>query len=424
MCSICVFAQEIPKKARYLRIIEMENNEYYTNVDVSEETKVLFKNFVGDTIVLKGTKPRKDFIKLDTTWIKQDVKKPIKGKHYIVTTHYKSIDGDKTTPNEYTYDRLWIIMRQGFSDDNSDYILLKDLKTGDIVEWHYQNDESEAFYVDIIDLTKSHKATTYFNDITFYKKNGLSFEKIRFSNAIAHFRIGFGSLNYTTYLHSEDNSYLLPYRHSPKYDSLYDYDTLYTQQEKDKILTEIKNKGRYNLVLSEVIKPQNSQIRYGKMTTVSNNSVTQYSYTDNYMNIFWWAGEVKFYFRLENKSGSSLKIEWDEGSFIDISNSPCRIFHSGVKYIDKDKSMPATVIPNGTTVEDVILPSNLTSYSTPLKDWISYPIIPHYNVYDPSIVGKIVKILLPISIKGVINEYTFIFKINWEWSYPELRNEK
>ena len=423
--SMCVYAQEIPTKARYLRIIEMNDIAYCDKVNPSE-SRTFFKKFVGDTIVFKGTKNRNDFIKSDTIWIKRDVKKPVKGKHFKVTTHYKSTDGDKTTPNEYVYDRPWIIMSQGFSDNNSDYLVLKDLKTGDIVEWHYQDGEFGHFNQDIaaINLTKSRKATTDFDGIPLYKKNGQSFEKISFTNAIAYFSIGYGSLFYTTYLQSEDNSYKLPYGHSPKYDSLYHYDTLYTQHEKDNILTEIKNKGHYNLVLSNVVKPQNPQIRHGEMTTISNNNVTQYSYTDNYMNIFWWAGEAKFYFRLENKSGSSLKIEWDEGAFIDISNSPCRIFHSGVKYIDKDKSMPATVVPNGITIEDVILPSNFTSYSTLLKDWNSYPLIPHYNVYDPSIVGKTVKILFPISVKGVVNEYTFIFKINWEWSYPELRNEK
>ena len=146
--------------------------------------------------------------------------------------------------------------------------------------------------------------------------------------------------------------------------------------------------GHYNIALSKVVKPQNAQIRYGKMTTVTDQdkSVTKYSYVDNFISIIWLATDIGFNFSLENKSGNSLKVEWDESSYIDMNNSPSRVFHNGVKYVDRDKSQPATVVPNETTLEDFVLPSNLTDYKEKAfystdKEWISDPLIKNPDVY-------------------------------------------
>ena len=41
--------------------------------------------------------------------------------------------------------------------------------------------------------------------------------------------------------------------------------------------------------------------------------------------------------------------------------------------------------------------------------------------YDPSLEGAYVKVLLPIEIQGVINEYIFTFEMHWEYDYPDLQ---
>ena len=39
-----------------------------------------------------------------------------------------------------------------------------------------------------------------------------------------------------------------------------------------------------------------------------------------------------------------------------------------------------------------------------------------------SLTGKKLRLMLPIEVKGVVNEYTFIFNIESEYTHPELLN--
>ena len=41
---------------------------------------------------------------------------------------------------------------------------------------------------------------------------------------------------------------------------------------------------------------------------------------------------------------------------------------------------------------------------------------------DINVVGKTIKVLLPIEIAGVVNEYVFCFTIGWKFTYPEYQD--
>ena len=423
MCLFPLFlnAQTFDRYTPKLKIIDLDYPEYSKQFTSTDSPLKYFKTLIGDTIMFRGSSDRDDFLKTDTIWLKNGAKKPVEGKHYKITKHYKSIDNDYTTPSKYIYDRPWVVVSCDEGKDGSYFpkkyetMTLKDVETGDNIRWRYLYDYNFSKNIDVLDLTKSREITQFLKKETLYDRIGNDFKEIKVVNALMTIKSDYFIDLTTAVLFSDDSTYVFP-------NKAYDYKkVIYNENGKTKVMDDLKNSGHYNLVLSKVQKPTNSQIRYGKMQIVSGESVTKYSYVDNLISIIWVAGTTEFSFNLENKSGNSLKIEWDEGSYIDLSNSASRIFHSGVKYIDRDKSMPATVVPNGTSVDDVVLPTNLTSFSS--GDWHSLPLIPNNRIYDPNKVGKNVKILLPISIKGVVNEYTYIFKVEWVWEHPELRNE-
>lgn len=395
-----------------------------------------FNELVGDTIVFRGNENRIDFILPDTIWIKK-VKKPKLGKHYTITYHYMTKDGDKTTPKDVIYDRPWIIKGSHkttikdkkypyLSSLSTDafYLLLEDVQTGIIVGWNYKAGKEYSKDIDIENVSKSHLYSQQIKKHSFYRRilNSSSFEQIPVGDVSVTLKSkkSNAELSVDNILVVDGTKYRVVSSSSVM--------NLYTEEGKEKELAVMRGMGHYNIALSKVVKPQNAQIRYGKMTTVTDQdkSVTKYSYVDNFISIIWLATDIGFNFILENKSGNSLKVEWDESSYIDMNNSPSRVFHNGVKYVDRDKSQPATVVPNETTLEDFVLPSNLTDYKEKAfystdKEWISDPLIKNPDVYREDLVGKTVKVLLPISVKGVINEYTYIFKIDWVWTYPELR---
>lgn len=113
----------------------------------------------------------------------------------------------------------------------------------------------------------------------------------------------------------------------------------------------------------------------------------------------------------KNNSESSLKVVWDEAAFVNENNESGRIIHKGVAKGNANESQTPTVVLKGTELSDLIAPVDR------LDNWL----IPHIGVQDPKMNGKTVKILLPIEIKGVVNEYIFTFDIVWRYAYPKLQ---
>lgn len=410
-----------------LIIEDLDCSNYSKSFTFGDKAYVFFNTLIGDTIIFNGNSLRDDFFSNDTVWVKRGVKKPIEGKHYRVTKHYKSIDEDICSPNEFIYNRPWIIisakeesMNTSFESDKSELLTIKDVQSGDIVNWRYRNGYNFSKNVNIKNVSRSRVYTSSLHGIKLYEQTGTNFNELHIDNSLLTIetRDNGNSLHFTTTVLLNNNEiYNIPFtkRYTKK------SQILYTEEVKNLRLDNMRNSGHFYLILSKVEKPKNSQIRYGKVTTVSDKSVTKYSYTDNILSIVMVDKIDRIAFNLENKSGNSLKIEWDEASFIGLDNTASRVFHSGVKYSDKGLSMPASVIPNGATLDDVILPTNLTSYSG--GDWKSSTLIPRREIYDESKIGMNIKVLLPISLKGVIYEYTFIFKVEWTWNNPEIRNE-
>lgn len=184
---------------------------------------------------------------------------------------------------------------------------------------------------------------------------------------------------------------------------------------KNKTIDKFKDEGRYYFTLSKIEKPKNPAIRYGKFQEVkTDDDLSKYLYEDNIISILWHGTVENFVFMLKNKSDNSLKIIWDEASFINEDNESGRIAHKGVRKDRLNESQPPTVIPKGTELNDMVVP----------VDRVGDFLIPGIRKYNPDRKGKKVMILLPIEIKGVTNEYTFTFDLVWKYSYPEFRNSE
>ena len=113
----------------------------------------------------------------------------------------------------------------------------------------------------------------------------------------------------------------------------------------------------YSIGLSEVESPADSKQQFGETKVVSFNEegVNKYRYEDDYIDIIWYVGLKKFNFTLKNKSGHTLKINWDDVSYVDVKGQVGRVMHSGVKYIDGNSSQPSTTIPKGASISDILL---------------------------------------------------------------------
>lgn len=175
-------------------------------------------------------------------------------------------------------------------------------------------------------------------------------------------------------------------------------------------------KGSYVASLSKVIKPSNASIRYGKTNEVKDKGITKFSYVDNVIDLTIFATSSQFAFELKNLSPNSIKIIWDEAAFVDADGSTSKIMHAGTRYSERTSSQPPTTIISGAKIEDVATPTDRVRYSSALSEWVTDSMFPLTSKLN----GKQLRLMLPIQIKNVINEYIFVFDLDYVPNHPEL----
>ena len=175
--------------------------------------------------------------------------------------------------------------------------------------------------------------------------------------------------------------------------------------------------GVYVSSLIKVEKPADETIRYGEPKEITEDGITKYTYNDNVINIVIFVESKQFSFSLKNVSDQSLKIVWNEAAFIDFDGTTSRIMHAGTKYIDREKDQPATTIIKGAKLEDVATPTcNVFLEDGLYGGWQTSSMYPKESGQSP---GQL-KLMLPIQIKDVINEYVFVFDVKYRFYHPEL----
>lgn len=178
----------------------------------------------------------------------------------------------------------------------------------------------------------------------------------------------------------------------------------------------------YSVGLSAVESPKDAKQQFGETKVVNFNEggVDKYRYEDDYIDIIWFVDSKQFNFVLKNKSGHSLKINWDDISFVDTNGRVGRVMHSGVKYSERNNSQPATTIPKGASISDLLLPTENVYYvSGQYGGWREKYLIPcvyktpdDFNKEASTYVGKTMSIMMPVIIESVQNDYTFKFNID------------
>ncbi len=175
----------------------------------------------------------------------------------------------------------------------------------------------------------------------------------------------------------------------------------------------------YSVSLCKVERPEDAKNQFGETKIVSFNdeNLTKYSFEDEYIKIIWYVSRTSLHFQLTNKSQHSIKIPWDEVVYVDIKGQTGRVMHSGIKYIDRNNSQPASVVPRGASISDLVMPTDNVYYvSGQYGGWSEHPLLPKYTtteeIQSSGVVGKSMKVLFPVVIENVTNEYTFEFCID------------
>lgn len=200
-----------------------------------------------------------------------------------------------------------------------------------------------------------------------------------------------------------------------------------TGETKEIDYTEAKTKafegddaGKFLATLQKIEVPSDSEIRYGETKEITDEGMTKFSYTDNFIDIIIFPLENQFNFVIRNVSDNSIKIVWNEAVFVDVDGSTSKIMHSGIKYSEREGDQPSSTIIKGAKLDDIAVPTQNVYYSEYLKEWITQSL---YKNADMKKEDQTIKLMIPIQVKDVINEYIFEFGIKYKLEHPELLAE-
>jgi hypothetical protein len=168
-------------------------------------------------------------------------------------------------------------------------------------------------------------------------------------------------------------------------------------------------------------------------------------YIDNNLKITWNPMDLTYKqdrgglgFRLQNFTSETMRILWDEASFIDIDGMNHRLIHYGTKFIEKEETQIPSIISSGTSFFDMLFPSDHIKWqegtgSLP-GDWMERCFINHCvqkDTFDEKVIfqcgdlylGRKFSILFPIMIGSKKTEYLFVFRIISKRTYHNSSGE-
>ena len=117
--------------------------------------------------------------------------------------------------------------------------------------------------------------------------------------------------------------------------------------------------------------------------------------------------------QLKNKSDKPLRIIWDDSTYIRPGNTTQKIFHSGIKIIDRSNSQPSTTIPPQSILEETLVPIDGVSWGN--NNWEYNPLCGTRSIYtheldDSACMGKIFGFYITYEINGKKNSLPLKFK--------------
>jgi hypothetical protein len=151
----------------------------------------------------------------------------------------------------------------------------------------------------------------------------------------------------------------------------------------------------------------------------------QLMFKDDYITIQFKFDESAIKFQLQNISDVPLSIVW-ENVAIGLNNRVFPVKNTATLYQTDLGHPPAVVIPSLGYIRDMVIPRDYISIS---KDaWVEKDIFPTDDMGSAArkklitkYMGSQVKLLLPIKIGEVVQEYSFTFKVKGITPLPENR---
>jgi hypothetical protein len=182
----------------------------------------------------------------------------------------------------------------------------------------------------------------------------------------------------------------------------------------------------YDIRLTEVQRPASAREQYGEQVVTrltedarKVDTVRNYQFEDGLVRVEWAVTGQLAFFTLVNKTKFGIQIPWERAAMVLPNGQSSAVMHEGVRYEACQESKPPTVVVSGSSIVESMIPCRSLfqdyrgawelSYMFPIHTERGSIKLAELNARDR---GKTIKILLPIVIEGVTNEYAFTFGVD------------
>jgi hypothetical protein len=180
----------------------------------------------------------------------------------------------------------------------------------------------------------------------------------------------------------------------------------------------------YHFGLASVERPADATTRYGTQTvsSVDSSGVSRWFFEDRLVRVMFAPTARELAFSLTNKSDYSIRLVWDQAAFVNFDQTSNPVMHAGVRYSACRESKPSSVIVKGGILNDLIIGCDRIREPSIGSSWIVEPLIEDASFLakdsasairftQEKWAGKQFKVLLPIQIQDVVNDYIFTFAL-------------
>jgi hypothetical protein len=197
----------------------------------------------------------------------------------------------------------------------------------------------------------------------------------------------------------------------------------------------------YSSALVEVGRPGEARARWGAVARIAPGDSNRYVYEDAMVRVRIAAGDESIRFAITNKTEHAITIIWDDARFIDTDGKVSKVMHVGTKHEDREQPQAPSVIGARQTVDDAAWPNDRVwrtaghgymvgkTYHRVSPRWAHFGLVsPEAATVEakPDVpftpdsafvsrvranVGKRMRLVLPLQIEGVTNEYAFWFEV-------------
>lgn len=159
-----------------------------------------------------------------------------------------------------------------------------------------------------------------------------------------------------------------------------------------------------DLTLSSVQRPQDVAKRWGDYTLVPSDS-SGFTYTDDLISIVVVALTGSFQAVLTNRTEHSIRLLWSEASYVGPGGLSSGVVPGATRWIDMGNAPAPQLIPTESRASISIIPRATANRSS-----MSFRGFYDSGATCAEVEGTEIRLILPVEIEGVTNEYTFRFQ--------------